>query len=118
MYRIPGHPQNHDLRMLKQLEHSIEAQLEIEHQLTENDRREIDLATCFPAGKLMLHGTLEGLQRTLDPDVFRSYVIQDGERRGVLYINTLRKKCIAVDSLTHFAEIEALPDFSSGTVQV
>ena len=99
MPKFLGHPQDLDLRMLKLLEHSIEAQLEIEHQLAEQDRREIDLATCFPAGKLMLRGSLEGIQRTLDPEVVRGYVVQGGRRMGMLYINTVRKKCTPVHSL-------------------
>ncbi len=103
MSRYLGHPQDRNLRVLKQLEHSIESQLEIEHQLIEQDRREIDLATCFPAGKLVLRGTIDGFHRTLDPEVIRSYVIQDGQRKGVLYINVRRKKCTAVDCLVETA---------------
>ena len=92
--------------MLRLLGRSIEEQLEIEHQLGEQDRREIDLATCFPAGKLMLRGTLDGLQRTLDPEVVRGYVSQGGRRMGILYINVVRKKCTPVDSLIRLPSLE------------
>lgn len=99
MSQFLGHPQDRDLRVLKQLERSIEAQLEIEHQLTEQDKREIDLAACFPAGRLVLRGAIAGIHRTLDPELISCYVIQDGMRKGMLYINTLRKKCTALDCL-------------------
>ncbi len=94
-----AHPQDRDLRVLKQLERSIEAQLEIEHQLIEQDRREIDLASCFPAGKLVLRGRICGFHKTLDPEIVRIDVIQDGRQKGFLYINIRRKKCMALDCL-------------------
>lgn len=92
-----GHAQDRDLRALQRLEQSIEAQLELEHQLTERDQREIALAQCFPHGRLVLRGRLSGYFPTLDPEVVRSYLIQDGRRKGILYINLLRRVCVAVD---------------------
>jgi len=94
-----GHPRDRDLRALQAVEHSIEAQLEFEHAVAERDRREIALAHCFPHGKLLLRGRIGGLQPTLDPQVLRAYLIQDGRRKGILYINLLRQVCVAVDWL-------------------
>ncbi|SMB27810.1 protein of unknown function [Sterolibacterium denitrificans] len=95
-----GHPQDRDLRMLRSLARSIETQLELEHQLSERDRREIDLAACFPAGKMILRGSLADIRHTIDPEVMRCHVVQDGRLAGTLYINLLRKKCTPVDCLT------------------
>lgn len=92
-----GHPQDRDLRALQLVEHSIEAQLEFEHEITERDKREIALALCFPHGKLVLRGKLSGYFPTIDPEVMRSYLIQDGKRKGILYINMLRQVCVAID---------------------
>jgi hypothetical protein len=92
-----GHPVDHSLRSLQLVEQSIEAQLEFEYQMIERDRREIALAKCFPGGKLILRGSLRGMCRTMDPVVFRSYLIQDGRVKGILYINMLRKVCVAID---------------------
>ena len=92
-----GHPMDRSLLSLKIVEHSIEAQLEFEHQLTRRDQREITLAKCFPQGKLILRGRLDGFTPTIDPEVSRSYLIQDGTVKGILYINRLRKVCVAVD---------------------
>ena len=94
-----GHPQDRQLGALRLIEHSIEAQLEFEHQLSEQDKREIELAKCFPEGKLILRGILWGFEKTLDSEVFRSYVVQDGVKKGILYINLVRKRCVAIDSL-------------------
>ena len=94
-----GHPFDRDLRMLEMVEHSIEAQLEFEHQITERDRREIALAHCFPQGKLVLRGHLCGFFPTVDPEVMRTYLIQNGRRKGILYINMRRKICVAIDWL-------------------
>ncbi len=93
----PGHPVDHDLATLELVRHGIEAQLEFEYLLIERDQREIALAQCFPGGKLILRGTMQGLSRTLDPEVTRSYLVQDGQRKAILYINTLRKICVAID---------------------
>jgi len=92
-----GHPVDRNLATLELVEHSIEAQLEFEHLLIERDKREIALARCFPDGKLILRGKMQGLYRTVDPEVSRSYLMQDGKRKAILYINTLRKVCVAVD---------------------
>jgi hypothetical protein len=92
-----GHPVDRDLRALEQIEHSIQAQLEFEHEISQRDIREIELAKCFPQGKFILRGTLEGFSPTIDREVTRSYLIQDGRKKGVFYINTLRKVCVAVD---------------------
>lgn len=92
-----GHPVDRSLRSLELVEHSIEAQLEFEHQLVERDRREIELATCFPQGKLILRGRMQGFTPTIDPEVVRSYLIQEGRIKGILYINLRRKICVAVD---------------------
>lgn len=88
------------MRVLRKLSHSIEAQLKIEHQLSEQERRDIDLATCFPQGKIMMGGILTEIRYTIDPAVVRCHVIQNGRRTGTLYINLLRKKCTPVDCLT------------------
>lgn len=97
-YRVNlGHPVDSDLAALELVQHGIEAQLEFEHLLIERDKREIALAKCFPEGKLILRGKMHGLFRTVDPEVSRSYLIQDGKRKAILYINTLRKVCVAVD---------------------
>lgn len=92
-----GHPVDRNLRALELVRHSIEAQLEFEHQVTERDRREIALAECFPEGKLILRGKLVGMNPTMDPEVSRAYVVQDGRVNGILYINLLRKVCVALD---------------------
>lgn len=92
-----GHPVDHQLRALELVEHGIEAQLEFEHQLIERDKREIALATCFPQGKLILRGAMRGMFPTIDPEVFRSELVQEGRIKGMLYINRLRKVCVAVD---------------------
>lgn len=92
-----GHPVDRSLRSLELVEHSIEAQLEFEHQVTERDRREVALARCFPQGKLILRGKMAGFETTLDPEVVRSYLIQDSRLKGILYINIRRKVCIAID---------------------
>ena len=92
-----GHPENHNFATLEQVQHSIQAQLEFEHLLTERDRREIELAKCFPDGELILRGKMQGRIRTLDPEVIRTFLIQDGKRKAILYINTLRKVCVAID---------------------
>ena len=91
------HPVDRDLAALELVQHSIEAQLEFEHLLIERDKREIALAKCFPDGKLILRGKMHGLYRTVDPEVSRSYLQQDGRQKAILYINTLRKVCVAVD---------------------
>ena len=96
-------PQNHDLRSLKQLERSIEAQLKVEHHQGQQEQREIDLATCFPAGKFMLGGVITHLQHTIDPEVMRGNVMQDGRCTGMVYINRPRKKCVAVSGALHCA---------------
>lgn len=90
-----GHPVDRSLRALEQVEHGIEAQLEFEFQITERDRREIALATCFPDGKLILRGRLGELKQTVDPEVARCDLIQDGRRKGILYVNMLRKVCVS-----------------------
>ena len=92
-----GRPQDRDLRALQHVERSIEAQLEFEHQITERDKREIALAHCFPHGKLVLRGHLSGFFSTVDPEVRRTYLIQDGRRKGILYINMRRQVCVAID---------------------
>lgn len=92
-----GHPEDRNLAALELVEHSIQAQLEFEHQLTERDRREIELAQCFPEGKLILRGKIQGCFPTIDPEVIRTILIQDGKRKAILYINTLRKVCVALD---------------------
>jgi hypothetical protein len=92
-----GHPVDHSLTQLRLVEHSIEAQLEFEHQIKLRDQSEIELARCFPQGKLILRGKLSGFVPTMDPEVVRSYLIQDGRVKGIMYINILRKVCIAVD---------------------
>lgn len=92
-----GHSPHRDLRSLRELERSIAAQLRIEHHLGEQSRREIDLATCFPAGKFMLEGVITSLQHTIDPEVMRGNVMQKGRCTGQIYINVLRKKCILVE---------------------
>ncbi len=92
-----GHPEDRNLQSLELVEHSIQAQLEFEHMLIERDRREIELAKCFPEGKLILRGKMRGRFRTLDPEVVRTDLMQDGMRKAVLYINTLRKVCVAID---------------------
>lgn len=92
-----GHAVDRNLHSLKLVEHSIEAQLEFEHQVTERDRREVALAKCFPQGKLILRGKMRGIEATIDPDVMRSYLIQDNRVRGIRYINILRKVCVAID---------------------
>jgi len=92
-----GHPIDRNLAALELVQHSIEAQLEFEHLLIERDKREIELAKCFPDGKLILRGQMRGLFRTLDPEVSRSWLVQDGQRKAILYINTLRKICVAID---------------------
>jgi hypothetical protein len=92
-----GHPIDRDLAALELVQHGIEAQLEFEHLLIERDKREIALAKCFPGGKLVLRGQVHGLFRTLDPEVSRSWLVQDGQRKAILYINTLRKICVAID---------------------
>ena len=86
-----------NLRSLESVEHSIEAQLEFEHQLTQRDQREIALAKCFPQGKLILRGGLGEFKLTVDPEVARCYLIQDGRVKGILYVNMRRKVCVAVD---------------------
>lgn len=96
-----GHPRNHDLRSLKQLERGIEARLKIDHHLGQQDRREIDLATCFPAGKFMLDGVITDIQQTLDPEVMRGNVMQGGQCTGLIYINVPRKKCTLIDNPVH-----------------
>jgi hypothetical protein len=92
-----GHPVDRHLASLGLVEHSVEAQLEFEHRLLEKNQREIMLARCFPEGKLVLRGTLNGLIKTVDPEVIRTYLIQDGVKKAIIYINTLRKVCIAID---------------------
>ncbi len=92
-----GHPVDRSLRALELVEHGIEAQLEFEHQLIERDKREIALATCFPHGRLILRGSMRGMFPTIDPEVFRSELVQEGKIKGMLYINRLRKVCVAVD---------------------
>lgn len=92
-----GHPEDRNLGSLELVQHSIQAQLEFEHLLIERDRREIELAKCFPNGKLVLRGKAQGIYPTLDREVIRTNLIQDGKRRAILYINTLRKICVAVD---------------------
>lgn len=92
-----GHPEDRDLRALKQVEHSIEAQLEFEHLISEGDKREIELAKCFPKGKLILRGKIDAVYKTVDPEVSRATIFQEGRMKGMLYINELRKICIAVD---------------------
>lgn len=92
-----GHPIDRNLRALELIQHSIEAQLEFEHQVTERDKREIALAKCFPQGRLILRGKLGAMVRTIDPEVSRCFLIQDGRVKGIIYINLLRKICIAVD---------------------
>ena len=94
-----GHPVDRSLRSLEHVQRSIEAQLEFEYQLTKRDQREISLAKCFPQGKLILRGGLDGFTPTIDPEVSRTYLIQDGRVKGILYVNMLRKTCIAVDWL-------------------
>lgn len=97
-YRVNlGHPVDRDLAALELVQHGIKAQLEFEHLLIERDKREIALAKCFPDGKLILRGKMHGLYRTVDPEVSRSYLLQDGRQKAILYINTLRKVCVAVD---------------------
>ena len=92
-----GHPIDRSLRSLAHVEHSIEAQLEFEHQVTERDRREVALARCFPQGKLILRGRMAGFETTIDPEVVRSYLVQDNRVKGILYINVRRKVCVAID---------------------
>lgn len=92
-----GHPEDRSLAALELAEHSIQAQLEFEHLLTERDRREIELAQCFPEGKLILRGKMHGRFPTLDPEVIRTFLIQDGKQKALLYINTLRRVCVAID---------------------
>jgi hypothetical protein len=92
-----GHPQDRNLNALRQVERGIEAQLEFEHQVAMRNQREIDLAKCFPQGKLILRGRLEKFETTMDPEVTRSYVVQDGRIKGIMYINQRRKICVAID---------------------
>ncbi|MBV2234544.1 MAG: hypothetical protein KUL75_03255 [Sterolibacterium sp.] len=94
-----GQPRDHDLHQLQQLARSIEIQLELLHQLDAQERREIDLAQCFPDGKLIVHGQLVDLRPTIDPEVLRGQVLQDGQQVGTLYINVRRGKCAPVDPL-------------------
>jgi hypothetical protein len=97
-YRLNlGHPEDRNLGALELVEHSIEAQLEFEHLLIERDKREIELAKCFPDGKLILRGKMRGPFRTIDPEVSRSFLIENGKQTAILYINTLRKVCVAID---------------------
>ncbi len=92
-----GHPVDRDLAALELMRHGVEAQLEFEHLLVERDKREIELAKCFPEGRLILRGKMHGLFRTVDPEVSRAYLVQEGKQKAILYINTLRKVCVAVD---------------------
>jgi hypothetical protein len=92
-----GHPEDKNLGSLELVKHSIRAQLEFEHQVTERDKREIELAKCFPNGKLILRGNINGFYQTIDPEVSRAFLIQDGRMKGILYVNELRKVCVAVD---------------------
>lgn len=92
-----GHPEDRNLGSLELVEHGVQAQLEFEHLLIERDKREIELAKCFPDGKLILRGQMVGRYQTLDPEVIRTYLVQDGKRKAILYINTLRKVCVAID---------------------
>jgi hypothetical protein len=55
-----GHPEEHSLGVLELVEHDIQAQSDFEHQLIGRDRREIELAKCFPDGKLILRGKTQG----------------------------------------------------------
>ena len=95
-----GHPQDRNLQTLQLIEQELQAELEFQLQISARDRREIDLAQCFPEGKLALPGRLEGFHKTIDPEVVRCYLVQDGQRKGILYINRLRKKCVAVGCFT------------------
>ncbi len=92
-----GHLEDRNLASLELVEHSIRAQLEFEHLLVERDKSEIELAKCFPEGKLVLRGKLQGRFQTLDREVIRTNLIQDGKRKAVLYINQIRKICVAID---------------------
>ncbi len=92
-----GHPVDRSLAQLQLVEHSIEAQLEFEHQVKLRDQLEIELAKCFPHGKLVLRGNMFRFEPTIDPEVMRSYLIQDGRVKGIMYINVLRKVCVALD---------------------
>jgi hypothetical protein len=40
---------------------------------------------------------MQGRFPTLDPEVIRTFLIQDGKKKAILYINTLRKVCVAID---------------------
>lgn len=93
----PGHPEDKNLHSLELMEQSIQVQLEFEHQVTERDKREIELAKCFLNGKLILRGKINGFYQTIDPEVSRAFLIQGGRIKGVLYVNQLRKICVAFD---------------------
>lgn len=94
-----GHPEDRQLYSLELVKHSVQAQLEFEHLLIDRNKREIDLAQCFPNGKLILRGNTCGFFQTIDPEVSRTHLMQDGKRKAILYINTVRKTCVAIDWL-------------------
>jgi hypothetical protein len=94
-----GHPKDRQLHSLELVEHSVQAQLEFEHLLIERNKHEIELSKCFPNGKLILRGYTHGYFQTVDPEVARTDLMQNGKRKAILYINTVRKTCVAIDWL-------------------
>lgn len=96
-----GHPQDHSLHQLQHVARSVETQLKLLRQQNLQGERELELASCFPDGKMIIQGHLINLQHTIDPEVLRGHVAQDGQNLGTLYINVRRGKCTAIDDLTH-----------------
>ncbi len=93
-----GHPQDRDLRSLRKIEQSIEVQLKIERHRGEQERREIDLASCFPNGHFAFSGHIARLRRTLDPEVVCCLVAHEATAEtGSLYINLRRNRCVILD---------------------
>lgn len=92
-----GHPVDRDLSALELVQRGIEAQLEFERLLIERNNREIELAKRLPDGKLILQGRMRGQFKTLDPEVYRSWLVQDGWVKGIVYVNPVRKIFVAID---------------------
>ncbi len=97
MHRQPGYPRDRDLRALRKLEQGIEAQLRIDRHHGERERRELDLASCFPQGHFAFAGQVAGFRRTLDPEVVCCQIRHEEVRPGYLYVNVRRHRCVVLD---------------------